>query len=197
MGMEFELKYTVPSTERLNEIVAELAPEWQTVAMESIYYDTSDGALAKKHWTLRVRRENDASVLCMKTPPYEEGGVMVRGEWECEGDSPKKSLLKKLVADGAPSALLELTEGKLLQRRCGAHFCRRVALVVLPDATIEIAADSGTLQGERETVPLCELELEHKEGNTATTLHYGAALETRFALVTEERSKFARAAQLR
>ena len=53
MGREFELKYRAQGEvlARIREALGGFAP----MAMETVYYDTSERTLSAKHWTLRQR----------------------------------------------------------------------------------------------------------------------------------------------
>lgn len=195
MATELEVKYALRDPAQLEKILRELQVQWQPITMESIYYDTADGALSARKWTLRLRRENGETVVCMKTPGTVVDGAYRRGEWELCCGSPEAAI-DQLVALGAPAELQTLTAGQPLQILCGAEFVRRAALVTLPEATLELAADSGVLTGGGRSVPLCELEVEHKSGDPEATLAYAAALAERFGLQPEPKSKFQRALAL-
>ena len=78
MGREFELKYA--ATAQTQADIEARFGDFQTIAMETTYYDTADHALSARHITLRCRRENGISVCTLKTPT---GGIG-RGEWEME-----------------------------------------------------------------------------------------------------------------
>lgn len=79
MGVEYEWKFRA-APESLAIILADYAGDWQQIAMETTYYDTPNGDLARLHYTLRRRMENGKSVCTVKTPA-DRGG---RGEWETE-----------------------------------------------------------------------------------------------------------------
>lgn len=67
MGIEFELKFR--ATPEILEKLRQAVPGQQTVfRMETTYYDTRDGALAARKYTLRRRMENDVSVCTLKAP---------------------------------------------------------------------------------------------------------------------------------
>ena len=78
-----------------------------------------------------------------------------------------------------------------------ADFQRRAVLLRFDDGSAsELALDLGALYGPTHSLPLCELELELKQGEPAATLALLEALQTRFALKPQEKSKFARARAL-
>ena len=63
--MELELKLSVPSHAVLEQIIfdKEVAQVrqggYRLLDMATVYYDTGEGDLSKKRWTLRLRQEND------------------------------------------------------------------------------------------------------------------------------------------
>ena len=71
MGREFELKYA--ATQAQQDALGASFGEFTPIAMETTYYDTSDGALSRQHITLRRRLENGVSVCTVKTPGDPEG----------------------------------------------------------------------------------------------------------------------------
>lgn len=194
MAVEQEWKYAA-TEEALTALQAEAGITWREIAMESKYYDTQDRALSARRWTLRLRREQDRTVVCMKTPGTAGDGAHRRGEWEWAGDSVEAAI-PHLIAQGAPESLAALTGGRCLEVICGARFMRKAAQIVLPGASAELALDRGLLLGGGREARLCELEVEHKSGDPAVTGSYAKALAQRLGLRPEETSKFQRALAL-
>ena len=189
MGSEYELKYRA-DPESLSSIFTTFPARWQTIAMETTYYDTPSHSLSLRRWTLRRRMENNVSVCTLKTP----GAGMERGEWEVKCDSIE-SAISELCKLGAPQALTDLcNEGLVIS--CGAKFTRRAASFALRDAVMEFALDQGVLLGGGKEIPLCELEVEHKDGNRKSMETFAAELAGIYNLQPEEKSKFARALAL-
>lgn len=190
MGKEYELKYTVPSTEVLDALDVALGGNGTVWCMATTYYDTPSGAMRARKWTLRVRRENEDTVVTIKTPA--PGGA--RGEWECRGTDPVAAV-PCLTEQGAPKELeVLLREGVVPV--CGAAFTRRAIPVQTGETLVEVALDAGRLFREDRELPLCELEVELKEGSEAECAAFAHALAKKFALTPEPRSKFARALSL-
>lgn len=188
MGIEFELKYR--ATEQVQEDIKKLAQNWQTISMETTYYDTADLALAEKRYTLRRRLENGVSVCTVKTPSQGRG----RGEWEVEAQTVKEAV-SELCKLGAPVDLLSLTAGGVMPV-CGACFIRRAATVTVDETVLELALDKGNLFSGERSVPLCEVEVELKQGSQSQAVAYGQILAQRFGLAAEPKSKFRRALAL-
>ncbi len=192
MGQEIEYKLRSNSAQELAQVYdrlrvrfGDMSPE-RTIEMFTRYFDTPDGILRARRWTLRIRQENDRQVLTCKTP----GAGHSRGEWElirtADGAAPTAQELRALASLGAPEDLCSLGS---LSQTCGARFTRRACMLTLPDARIELAADAGELFGTQEREPFFELELELCEGRAEvlSTLAAGTGLRE------EPRSKQARA----
>ena len=79
---------------------------------------------------------------------------------------------------------------------CGARFARIAKTLVLEGCTVELALDQGVLTGGGREIPLCEIEVELKEGSREAAAAYAGALAVRFGLEAEHSSKFRRAQKL-
>ena len=188
MGVEFELKFRA-TAESQAALAKQFPGSWQTIAMETTYFDTPDRILGQRAMTLRRRLENGESVCTVKTP--ESGGA--RGEWDCKcGDIYEA--LPVLCKLGGPELLLSV--GGRLEVVCGARFTRQAIIVATGDFTAELALDSGVLIGGGRETPLCEVELELKSGSAEALMLYARVLAGRFHLIPERKSKFVRAMEL-
>ena len=188
MGREFELKYT--ATRAQQDALAASFGEFTSIAMETTYYDTPDGALSRQHITLRRRFENGVSVCTVKTPGDGHG----RGEWDCDCERIEDAI-PVLRGRGCDADLEELTKSGLVPI-CGARFTRQAKLVDLGGCEVELALDRGTLLGGGREVPLCEVEVELKSGEEAMAVAFAAQLAKKFGLQPERNSKFRRALML-
>lgn len=189
MAIEYELKYraTQAQLETLREAFSE--PE-QLFEMETTYYDTASGALSSRHFTLRRRMENGRSVCTVKAPAQGNG----RGEWEVEADRIEDAI-PALCKLGGPEELKTLVQEGLIPV-CGARFQRIAKTLKLENCTVELALDSGVLSGGGREVPLCEAEVELKEGSPKDADVFARILAAKYGLVPESRSKFRRALAL-
>ena len=187
MATEYELKFKADS-QTLWAMDAAI-PGGNRIEMETAYYDTPTGELSARRYTLRRRLENGLSVCTLKTPAGD-----ARGEWETECDTIEAAI-PKLVEMGAPAELETLTKAGLVHT-CGAKFTRLAKTVTLPECTVEIALDQGILLGGGQTEPLCEAEVELKAGAKEACDAFAGELAEKFGLVTEQKSKFARALRL-
>lgn len=185
MGREFELKYGAEASQL--EAIREAYGAFSEIRMETTYYDTFDGKLFNRRWTLRQRMENGRSVCTLKTP-REDGG---RGEWEVEAPGLITGI-PMLCKQGAPVDLMVLTVNGIVPT-CGARFTRLAKTVELADCTVEIALDRGVLTGRGKEQPLCEVEVELKSGSQEAAVAFAESLAARFGLQAEPLSKFRRA----
>ena len=185
MGREFELKYRTDS-DTLDQISSRFGP-FDTISMETDYYDTPEGALHKRHWMLRRRLENGAAVCTLKTS-LPDGS---RGEWEVSAPSIDEAL-PLLLAEGCPGELEELARSGLLLW-CGARFTRLARKVYASDSVLELALDRGLFLGGGKEQPFAELEVELKEGTEADCQAFAQTLAGEYGLVPEKKGKAQRA----
>ena len=184
MGREIEYKLKAKDARELDaayervRACAGTSPE-RYIEMLTRYFDTPEGLLRDRRWTLRIRRENDRQVLTCKTPGRDHS----RGEWELirttDAPVPTQKELQALVDSGAPEALCRLSS---LKQVCGAGFTRRCTMLELP----------GKLFGPQTSEAFFELELELYSGNADRL----AELARIAALPEEVLSKQARAMRL-
>lgn len=189
MGIEFELKFRA-TPEKLEQIRRQIPEQEQLFSMETTYFDTPDGALSRRHLTLRCRKENGQSVCTLKTPEGELG----RGEYAVDCPDIRRALPELCKLAGLPE-LLELTAGGV-KPVCGARFTRIAMVLELGDCIVELALDQGVLSGGGREVPLCEVEVELKSGSREGARAYAMALAMLFGLEPETHSKFRRALAL-
>lgn len=189
MGREFELKYAA-NREKLAVLKARY-PNLTQIRMHTTYYDTPDGVMGNLHWTLRRRMENDRSVCTLKTPAEGFG----RNEWEVVCDDISAAV-ELLMAEGAPKQLLMFAYNGGFVESCGAKFTRLAGTLKVEGALLELALDEGVLLGGGKELPLCEVEVELKEGSEAAAVAFARALAAEFKLKPEPRSKVARARTL-
>ena len=197
--MEQEYKWQIPR-ETLAALAAELhdAPQrtaHETINMEAIYYETPDNLVYKNGAAVRIRRENDRSICCMKRTVKKEGAAALREEYEVDAADLAEGL-HKLPDAGAPRGLCALLSGQTFRELGHTRFIRNCyTLHFDADApfTAEFAVDVGELGGNGHWAAFEELELELKSGSSDAFAAYAADLERRFALIPQPKSKLARA----
>lgn len=189
MGTEFELKYRADAA-RLAAIAAEY-PGGTEIAMTTTYYDTPDGSLSARKWTLRHRQEGTDHVCTLKTPGSHPGE---RGEWEVNCEDIH-SALSQLCALSEKTELEALTAGGIIPT-CGARFIRIAVPLTIGSSTAELALDRGELVNGEKSLPFAEMEVELKEGSREDIIAFAQALARRFCLTPEPKSKYYRARML-
>ena len=201
MGVEFELKFRA-TPEQLDKVEQGISGAVQVIQMETTYYDTADGALSQRKYTLRRRMENGVSVCTLKTPemrnaegsvPYTRNDAPGRREFEVNCDSIEKAIPELCKLSGV--GLTALTAGGVAPV-CGARFTRVASTLELPECTVEIALDRGVLLGGGREIPLCEMEVELKSGSRESAALYAMALAQTYGMKSEKHSKFRRALDL-
>ena len=188
MGKEFEIKFAATPAQ-LAALEAAFQP-LTPISMETTYYDALDGSLSARHITLRRRMENGISVCTVKTPLDGLG----RGEWDTECSRIEEAvpvLCKLCCTEDLPL----LTRSGIVEV-CGARFLRKCATLHSHGCTLELALDEGVLLGGSQEIPLCEVEVELKEGNEEDALLFARILAAKYGLKQENRSKFRRALAL-
>lgn len=189
MGVEFELKYRATPLQ-LQQLRKDLAGEEKTYQMQTLYYDTPDCGLSARHYTLRRRMENEISVCTFKMP----AGNIGRWEWETECDRIEDAI-DMLCKLGAPEELRQITAEGLVNI-CGAKFTRIAKTLTVGQTVVEVALDEGVLTGGQVQIPLCEAEVELKDGSEESCVAFARMLSQKYGLEPEEKSKFRRALDL-
>ena len=173
---EFELKFEIPPR-RLPAVKAAMQEaECNAQHLQARYFDTADGALARKGLVVRVRQEGAHWVQTAKGPTSDplhrlEHNVALASP-PANGDFPGVDLTRHAgtpvgerltkalgLKEGEPAPMLILVYATDVQRltRC----------VSLEGSDIELALDVGSVvSGQRSTI-LCELEVELKHGEPA------------------------------
>lgn len=189
MGMEYELKFR--ATAQVQEKIQLDHPgPWQTLAMQTTYYDTPTGALSARRYTLRKRLENGKSVCTLKTPAQHGA----RGEWETQCDTIQQAV-PVLCKLGGPEDLLSLTSEGVIPV-CGAKFTRQYLTLSFGESTLELALDEGVLFNGGKQLPLCEVEIELKSGERNDADTFSLIFRQKYGLEPEHKSKFLRAKEL-
>ena len=188
MGIEYERKYkaTPEALDRLEKAMG----TGETIAMETTYYDTPNGAFSARHWTVRRRLENGKSVCTFKFPVDSIG----RGEFEVENPDLKDAIAELCKLSGKEELSVLAKDG--LIPVCGARFTRTAIALNVGNTQLELALDRGILLGGGREIPLFEAEAELKAGDCQDVDRFGAYLQAAFDLQPELLSKFARAKKL-
>jgi len=130
--------------------------------MVTTYYDTAKGALEKKGVFLRLRVTGGKIEQTVKT--VGDGGVLARrGEWNWPLKSAEPDL--ELAASTGLKVLERRARKGGIAPRYASEITRRIAIVKLGAATLELALDKGLVRAGRRTAEVRELEIEVKAGD--------------------------------
>lgn len=178
---EIELKFSVPQ-----EAIANIASHPAIVAIQSkpatnrhfrtTYFDTPVLALRTQGSILRVRHDirHNTTIQTIKMPEAAPKATAIsprrEWEWKISGETPDTDVVRTagihaLLPEGALEALTPIFTGDI-------H--RTEILLAPPGGLVELAIDHGELRSGASVSPVCEIELELKEG--PRTLIYDTAL---------------------
>jgi triphosphatase len=164
--IELKLRAAPGDIDRLRgaEMLARIAAgPGTTRSLTSFYYDTPDCALQRRGITLRVRRIGQRFVQSLKTERRGDG--LARGEWEVA--LPAMVPVPDAFDDPEAKALLDGVPVEALAHLFTSRIQREIRILSLPDAVVECAFDTGTIETRDASDPVAEIELELKEGRAA------------------------------
>ena len=200
--MEREFKWMIPDPSEFDPIadsstVSALVQKKGRLEMEAMYYDTADNLIARCHGGLRLRRENETRVVCLKLAAESGfgGARKAREEYECTAPDIRTGI-QNLPAAGAPQDICDcLLQANLIELGRTA-FTRFWFLLSYQGCTCELAFDYGKLTRNGRVGPICEMELELKIGSEADFDALAVQLQQEFDLKPQPLSKLARMMRL-
>ncbi|WP_066341813.1 CYTH and CHAD domain-containing protein [Azohydromonas lata] len=169
---EVEIKLQVPSEHRAALEAALDVAQWHLTRLEAHYFDTAGRQLAAHGFSWRLRRENGQWVQTLKGDgghllqrledevevSAQEGREVPRPDIRRHGGSPAGRALAKALG----GALDDLST--LVVEQFHSRVERRARVMNRHGAQVEVAFDLGSLHAKGRSVPVCELELELKDG---------------------------------
>ena len=200
--MEREFKWMIPDPSEFDPIadsstISALVQKKGRLEMEAMYYDTADNLIARCHGGLRLRRENETRVVCLKLAAESGfgGALKAREEYECTAPDIRTGI-QNLPAAGAPQDICDcLLQANLIELGRTA-FTRFWFLLSYQGCTCELAFDYGKLTRNGRVGPICEMELELKSGSEADFDALAVQLQQEFDLKPQPLSKLARMMRL-
>jgi len=177
--------------------------------VDNVYFDTADRLLQRHRIALRVREIDGRWLQTLKSGrdgAINGGALSMRGEWE----TPARVVggrgridLARLFESPLPKLLARQKSKPLLRPLFHTRFNRTRWVIKRADAVIEIALDIGEIaaNGRTPREPICEVELELKQGDPAALLAVaiellGAGSKDPLPLIPVARSKAERGYQL-
>lgn len=165
MPRETELKLEI-DPEAANRLLVE---SWlcdggcQSQPQVSVYYDTADGEIRRRGFTLRVRSLGDRYLQTVKTLAA-GAGLFERGEWEYEIGGIE---LDRECLSRTPLAHFESAE---LERIIRSEVTRRSCRVVSDGSELQLDYDEGDIRAGGRSQRISELELELLDGDPSIAL---------------------------
>ena len=169
MSIEIELKLSIAPAQvgklaRCPPLIAATRSRPVTRRVYNVYYDTPERDLASHGMALRLRRVGGRWVQTLKAGGGAQTGLHRNGEYEIALAAP---LLNFAALASTPAA--KLTSQAVFRERLRPMFVtdfRRTArlIEVAPGMSAEFAVDRGTIVAGDAREPICELELELREG---------------------------------
>ena len=129
----------------------------------SVYFDTPDGEIRRRGFTLRVRSVGDRFVQTVKTLA-EGAGLFERGEWEYEVDGielDRDCLGRTPLAHFQSADLDQIIRSKVTRRSCRVNS---------DGSEIQLDYDEGEISAGGRSRHISELELELLDGDPSVTL---------------------------
>ena len=154
--------------------------------LETVYYDTPERLLFQHGMSLRVRRSGKHFIQTLKLLPN-SGQPLMRRLWEAPVDDVSPDLAR-LPADEVGDPVTMLTNDALVPV-FATKVRRHARRLDLPDASVEIVFDEGTIEAGARQEVLSEIELELKSGNAGVLFDLGTQLLDAAPLQLGTRSK--------
>lgn len=145
------------------------------VDVDNVYFDSADRLLQRHRMALRVRKIDGRWLQTLKAGAKSSGALSRRGEWE----TPARVLrgqgrldLARLSESPLPDLLARQKNNAALRPVFRTRFRRTQWVIERADATIEVALDVGEIitADARLREPICEVELELKQGQSAALI---------------------------
>lgn len=188
---EIELKLLAPQDvlERLREvpvIVQHARNRGVVRRLETVYYDTPERALFQRGMSLRVRRSGKHFIQTLKLLP-DIGRPLARRQWETPVDDIAPDLARLPAAEIGD--LVTTLAHDALVPAFATKIRRHARQLDLPDGSVEIVFDEGTIEAGTRQEVLSEIELELKTGNAGVLFDLGTQLLDAAPLQVGTRSK--------
>ena len=178
-NQEIEVKMEIKDEaqiENIREFLQENKDQsWQRIDMKAIYYDTEDNFYQKHKIAYRVRCENDCIVATYKSGKVNSDGLFERVE------------INKKVTKLTPDINV-FAEDKDIWSLIKTTKDKKFLPIVITD--LEVALDLGFVQGRENKAPICEVEIELKQGKIEDLLSLKDELIKKFGLQISAISKY-------
>lgn len=183
MSVEQELKLHVLKESRHAVETLVNSPKAETIHLRAFYYDTHDRELARAGIALRLRKEPEGWVQTIKLP-----GEDALSKIELNHLRPEAKLdLSVYNGTLAESAFKQLKSA--LMTRFETDIYRTLRTQSTAHGLIELAYDTGMVRSGALELPVCELELELKEGTSTAIFELAETWQQQHHFILDFRSK--------
>ncbi|MFA5171265.1 MAG: CYTH domain-containing protein [Sulfuriferula sp.] len=190
MTNEIELKLSISPADAarfLTHPLLQSSSIKQRLRLISVYYDTPALALMHQRAALRVRMAGTRWIQTIKIGGQAINGMHSRPEWEVElaDQQPQPDLFTEPLVTQLLSAELTQQLTPVFQ----TDFWRDTWLIDFHGAKIEVALDQGKIISLAQDAPICEVELELKQGDAQQLTELAQLLGQDITLTPDSISK--------
>jgi triphosphatase len=208
---EIELKLEVPMRNLPRLAASPLLKgattlERKPADLVSTYFDTNKLKLRQHGLSLRVRRIGSRLVQTVKQEHNGNAALFTRGEWEHDIRTNLPDL--DAARDTGLAPLLKKKLRRNLKPVFETRVRRKVFRIQSGNSEIELSIDKGKVEAGRKSSPLCEVEVELKEGQATelfkraktlarevpVQLAFKSKADRGYALLTAEKAEAVKAA---
>jgi len=199
--MEVEFKFHIDQSQLAALQAAAQRGDATAVRLEARYFDTKDAALSSRGIALRLRKEGDQWVQTVKA---RGDGPLDREEHNVEVYTSTPSVQPELHAGTTAGKrlreALDSAEGPL-EETYRTEIDRAIRNLQFDGGMVELALDTGKIVAHGGTehekqAPVCELELELKEGPVSGLVEVATQWASKYGLVVNTVSKAERGERL-
>ncbi len=164
--------------------------------LENTYFDTPDRQIQAKNMGLRTRFDGSGWLQTLKRKGDATDGLHIRDEWEVAiGDDRLE--IPKFAQAGASAQLIAWLGGLTLIPLFTTRFERQCWLLEQRRTRVELVLDQGEVSAAGQVAkPLCEIELELKQGDLDGLQRVLEQLRAAVKLTPSDISKAARGYRL-
>lgn len=182
MTIEQELKLHVQASSRqaVKDIVNTAA---ETIHLQAFYFDTCTRELAQAGIALRLRNEQGVWVQTIKL-----AGGDALSKVEYNHPRPDATLDLGVYTDTPAEQAFKQLKNELTAR-FETDIYRTLRLEETPHGVLELAYDEGQIRSGDLEIPVCELELELKEGESAAIFTVAKSWQQQHQFILDFRSK--------
>jgi triphosphatase len=188
---EFEIKFETDAAGLAKALEAPFLPADQPNrprrSLNAVYFDTASGDLRRNGIVLRLRRVQGRCIMTVKWADAIAAGPFSRREIEVRAATMQPDL--GLFGPEIAAQIDLVLAGRALSSQFETQIKRRLRLVQIGRAQVEIAFDEGFIVAGDRRLPVSEIELELKAGDKAALYDLAARVVEHLPVRLGVRSK--------